>query len=74
MDPNKPLKVGNIIPQCQKCNQADRNRWVYDDKGRVIKLAKANFVLNFDLDVQKKIFEILEKKFKKPNADKKAKK
>ncbi|OGH42001.1 MAG: hypothetical protein A3H79_00210, partial [Candidatus Levybacteria bacterium RIFCSPLOWO2_02_FULL_36_8b] len=46
MDPNKPLVAGNIIPQCQKCNRGDRNRWVCDDKGRVIKLADANFVRN----------------------------
>jgi len=53
MDPNKPLVPGNIIPQCQKCNRGDRNRWVYDDKGRVIKVANPN-VINFcDLDVQK---------------------
>ena len=38
-DPHKSLTVGNIIPQCQKCNRGDRNRWVYDDKGRVIKIA-----------------------------------
>jgi len=65
MDPNKPLKAGNIIPQCQKCNRADRNRWVYDSKGRVIKLADANFVRNFDKDVKKKIYFILSKEFSK---------
>lgn len=65
MDPNKQLKPGNIIPQCQKCNRADRNRWVYDNKGRVIKLADPKFVLNFDVNVQKRIYEILKKKFEK---------
>lgn len=71
-DPNKPLIVGNIIPQCQKCNRADRNRWIYDDKGRVIKLADANFVHNFDLDIQKKLYKILFNKFKgiNPNEEK----
>lgn len=64
MDPNKPLVNGNIIPQCQKCNRADRNRWVYDEKGRVIKLADANFVKNFDKNVRKKIYRILHKEFK----------
>lgn len=63
-DPNRPLIAGNIIPQCQKCNRPDRNRWVYDDKGRVIKLADANFVKNFDKDVRKKIYKILHKEFK----------
>lgn len=63
-DPNKPLSPGNIIPQCQKCNRADRNRWVYDDKGRVIKLADAKFVKNFDKEVRQKIYKILYKEFK----------
>lgn len=39
MNPNLPLEEGNIIPQCQICNQADRNRWVYDKTGRVIEVA-----------------------------------
>ena len=39
MNPNLPLQEGNIIPQCQICNRADRNRWVYDKKGRVIQIA-----------------------------------
>ncbi len=63
-DPNKPLIAGNIIPQCQKCNRADRNRWVYDDKGRVIKLADPSFVRNFDKEVRRKIYQILYKEFK----------
>ena len=63
-NPNKPLVAGNIIPQCQKCNRADRNRWVYDDRGRVIKLAKPSFVKNFDKDVRWKIYRILFEEFK----------
>ncbi len=66
-DPNKPLGAGNIIPQCQKCNRADRNRWVYNDKGRVVKLADANFVKNFDKDVRERIYKILFKEFKGKN-------
>ena len=66
-DPNKPLITGNIIPQCQKCNQGDRNRWVYDDKGRVIKLADANFVRNFDKQVRENIYKILYNEFKGKN-------
>jgi hypothetical protein len=44
MDPNKPLKPGNIIPQCEKCNRPDRNYWVYDKKGRVVKIANAKVI------------------------------
>ncbi len=72
MDPNKPLVAGNIIPQCQKCNRGDRNRWVYDEKGRVIKLADASFVRNFDKEVRENIYRILYKEFngKNPNSEK----
>ena len=70
-DPNKPLIAGNIIPQCQKCNRADRDRWVYDDKGRVIKLAKPSFVKNFDKDVRYKIYKILYNEFRNVNPNKK---
>ena len=70
MDPNKPLVAGNIIPQCQKCNRGDRNRWVYDENGRVIKLADASFVRNFDKEVREKIYRILSQEFngKNPNS------
>ena len=70
MDPNNPLVAGNIIPQCQKCNRGDRNRWVYDEKGRVIKLADASFVRNFDKEVREKIYRILSQEFngKNPNS------
>lgn len=74
MDPNKPLVGGNIIPQCQKCNRADRNRWVYDEKGRVIKLADANFVRNFDKDVRWKLYKILYNEFKGQNPYEESKK
>jgi len=63
-DPNKPLVAGNIIPQCQKCNRADRNRWVYDDKGRVIKIANAQVVKSCDTEVKKAIYKILYREFK----------
>lgn len=39
MDPSKPLEMGNIIPQCQICNRPDRDRWIYDNTGRVIAVA-----------------------------------
>ena len=43
MNPAKPLVTGNIIPQCQICNRADRNRWIYDKTGRVIEVANTNY-------------------------------
>lgn len=39
MNPNLKLEEGNIIPQCQICNRADRNRWIYDKTGRVVGIA-----------------------------------
>ncbi|MGC8927774.1 MAG: DNA methyltransferase [Myxococcota bacterium] len=36
MDPNKPLARGNTIPQCEKCNRADRNNWVYSEDAIVL--------------------------------------
>lgn len=69
-NPNRPLTKGNIISQCQKCNRADRNRWVYDDKGRVIKLAQPSFVKNFDKEIKYKIYKILYKEFKGKNPNK----
>ncbi len=43
-----------------------------DDKGRVIKLADANFVRNFDKDVRQKVYKILYNEFngKNPNSEK----
>ncbi|MDW8417754.1 MAG: hypothetical protein RML92_09420, partial [Bacteroidia bacterium] len=35
-NPHKPLTHGNILPQCQLCNRADRNQWIYDERGRVV--------------------------------------
>lgn len=40
MNPILPLEEGNIIPQCQICNRADRDRWVYDNNGRVVEIAQ----------------------------------
>lgn len=38
-NPKLPLTEENILPQCQLCNRADRNYWVYDERGRVIGIA-----------------------------------
>ena len=67
-DPNKPLEPGNIIPQCEKCNRPDRNYWVYDDKGRVVKIANAKVIDNCSKRVQKEMYTRLYQLFsgKKP--------
>ncbi|MGQ9705722.1 MAG: hypothetical protein ACUVWP_01790 [bacterium] len=61
--PNKPLIVGNIIPQCQKCNRADRNNWVYNKRGRVIKLANPIIIKRSDDEIRWKVYKILYEEF-----------
>ncbi len=62
-DPNKQLSAENVIPQCQKCNRPDRNNWVYDEKGRVVKLANPSVIKNSDPDVRWKVYKILYDEF-----------
>lgn len=69
MDPNKPLIAGNIIPQCQKCNRADRNNWVYDERGRVIKVANPNIITRSDEIVKKAMYKILYEQFRGINSN-----
>ncbi len=45
-NPHLPLIKDNIIPQCQFCNRADRNNWIYDERGRVVGVAVAQPILN----------------------------
>jgi hypothetical protein len=35
MDPTKPLDSGNTIPQCDECNRAYQDRYIFDGQGRV---------------------------------------
>lgn len=66
-DPNKSLVASNIIPQYDKCNRADRNNWVYDERGRVIKLANPNVIKRPDKEVRWEVYKILYKEFKGRN-------
>lgn len=67
MDPRKELTDDNAIPQCSACNRGDRNRWVYDSKGRVIKIANANVISACDEGVQLEVYRILYNKYKGKN-------
>ena len=67
IDPTKPLISGNIIPQCQKCNRGDRNNWVYDERGRVIKLANPIVIKRSDKEVRQQVYKILYEEFKGKN-------
>jgi len=63
-DPTKPLGKNNIIPQCQICNRADKNNWVYDNKGRVTKLANPNIIKRSSKETKWEVYKILYKEFK----------
>lgn len=59
MNPDKSPTIGNIIPQCEKCNRPDRNYFEYDKKGRVIRIADPKFILKSNEKIQKKMYEFL---------------
>jgi len=64
MDPKKPLVEGNIIPQCQQCNRGDRNRWIYDERGRVLRPANASVIKKCDAETKQAIYRQLFKEYK----------
>lgn len=67
-DPRKNLHSRNIIPQCQFCNRAYKNFWVFDDKGRIRKIANPNVVKQkADEEIQYNIYKILYNKYKGRN-------
>ena len=68
MDPATPLEPGNVIPQCLPCNQASRDFWVFDDKGRVVAVANPAVIDRSSEDVQRQIYERLSRKFGGPEA------
>ena len=51
----------NIIPQCQFCNRAYRNDFIFDEKGRVHAVANEKPIQRAAKDVQNKIFKWLAK-------------
>ncbi len=59
-DPFGPSNVpSNIIPQCQFCNRAYRNDFVFDEKGRVHAVASIEAVRRASNEVKQKIIEYL---------------
>ena len=67
IDSSKPLEAGNIFPQCQKCNMAYRDFWVFDERGRVRSLAKASLVKRWGKEIKIELYKILYKEFKRSN-------
>ena len=65
LDPAKAPVLGNVIPQCQVCNQAYLDDFVFDEKGRVIAVASARPVRAAQLEVRRAIYEELDREFRK---------
>ena len=65
LDPSESLIPGNIIPQCSKCNQADRNKWIYDLKGRVVAVNDPLVIKKSKKEIKLKMYEILKVDLKK---------
>lgn len=63
MNPNQPLELGNIIPQCSKCNRPDRNYFIYDQFGRVTAIADPKYIFKSNIQVQKQTLALLINKF-----------
>lgn len=58
-DPAKGLAPKNVIPQCQYCNQAYKNDFVFDDKGRVRAVADISPIKRASASVKQKIKDFL---------------
>ncbi len=67
IDSSKPLIKGNIIPQCQKCNRAYRDFWIFDERGRVRGIAKPAIIKKCNEKVKRGIYRILYNEFKGEN-------
>ncbi len=58
-DPGKTLSMDNIIPQCQFCNGASQNFFVFDNKGKVVKIYNPKFILRSDEEIQIEMLKLL---------------
>ncbi|MFV0250398.1 MAG: hypothetical protein ACK5HP_05155 [Bacilli bacterium] len=51
-NPSRPLTIDNSIPQCQFCNRASKNYFVFDNKGRVEKIYDPHFIMRSEREIQ----------------------
>ena len=68
MNPNKPDDLSNIIPQCPFCNQAYKDDYVFDEKGRVKSVASIGPIKRASRAVQQMIYEHLKGIFDPPES------
>lgn len=52
-DPNRSLSIDNCIPQCEYCNQTNKDYFVYDENGKILKLNNVNWILSHITDETK---------------------
>lgn len=64
-NPHETPEIQNIIPTCGACNNWAADKFVFDDKGRVIALASPAIVLASAKQVQLTIYHALRKVFAK---------
>lgn len=63
-NPNLPLEKGNIIPQCQYCNQnIYKDDFIFTTEGRPQSINNPKYILKSSDIVQKAMYEILKEKF-----------
>jgi|GEM_PF-3771084 len=67
--PNVPDAHKERHLAAQKCNRAERNNWVYDDRVRVIKPANPAAIKNSDKEIGRKAYRILYEKFRGVNPE-----
>lgn len=63
IDPNKPLSIDNIIPQCQYCNKAYKDKFMFDENGRIVCIMNTEPVIKSPENVKKDLFEYLKDYF-----------
>jgi hypothetical protein len=56
-------KESGFIPQCEECNRAYKDWFVFDNEGRVKTIANPRVILRASIEVQRKVYNILKKKF-----------
>lgn len=64
MDPSKPLELGNIIPQCEYCNQnVYKNDFIFSPFGYPESIYNPNYILKSSENIQREMYKILKEKF-----------
>lgn len=64
INPNLPLQIGNVIPQCEYCNQnIYKNDFIFSPEGFPLKINNPNYIFHSDENVQKQMYELLKQKF-----------